>query len=83
VYDELLQINYPKVIPQDAIHRYAIRPVRKGPEYTGSSTHDQLPFRLVGRKSAIYLLTAFCKLSNLFIMFVQFISLIHSHATDA
>jgi hypothetical protein len=44
-------------------------------KYTGSSTYDQLPFWLVGRKSAIYLLTVFFNLSDLFIIFIQFIFL--------
>jgi hypothetical protein len=57
--------------------------------YTGSSTYDQPPFWLVGRKSALYLLTVFFKLSNLIIIFTQFIFnlfriLINTpHATDA
>jgi hypothetical protein len=42
-------------------------------KYTGSSTYDQLPFWLVGRKSATYLLTVFFSLCNLFIIFLQFI----------
>jgi hypothetical protein len=42
-------------------------------KYTGSSTYDQLPFSLLGRKSAIYLLTVFFNLSNLFIIFIELI----------
>jgi hypothetical protein len=65
--EQSIQIHY--WASQDTVE---CRPVaRQRPRYSWSSTYDRIPFWLTGGMSAIYLLTVFFNLSNLFITFID------------
>jgi hypothetical protein len=76
-----MQLWFIEVIPRNLFGGSEENKSRKDCRYAGRESNpvhrvvdlDQLPFCLVGRKSAKYLLTVFFNLSNLFIIFKQFI----------